>query len=301
LTSADSTFTKVRISVVDDRLINRKVVKEYVSNSNMGSRAILSLSYCFPREDVSSISLTIGRENSFLEEGRQWGSVQIMIKLAEYDFPIQTANHNIKAILNIPESVLDPSDVDPNSIDISMVENNVSEMRDMALRGDLADETETIKEKTQPTKYSKSVFRGPRGIPVEAQQKGWEFMEGARLKGIDEQLQSQDEWSDTDSVLSGHAIPIQLPSSWSDNVYKMNREKDSSQDEDQEKRSSVRFSNVPANTSNKFKKTRAYNPRSSYVPKQSHSKDKTRIEDIHKKLDNKFRITDPNDEHLRFP
>jgi hypothetical protein len=292
LVSSDSTFTKIKICVVDDRLVNRKVVKEYTANSNMMSRAVLSLSYCFPKEDVNSISLTIGRDTDFLEEGKQWGVVQIRIRLAEYDFPIQTSNTGVKAILNVPESVLDTTDVDPNSVDISMTETNVQDMRELALRGDLADETETIKEKTEAVRYKKSVMRERRGKRIQSHHKDWDFMEAHRLGGIPEDQQSSDNFSDS---LSGGEQDNNYIPAYRANVEAVDRNGN-------KRKTSVKFRDVsPVRSESSWIETKAYQPKSIYVPGNSrHSRNKS-VSEIQDQLDKKLRVDNPVESHLVFP
>lgn len=292
LVSSDSTFTKIKICVVDDRLVNRKVVKEYTANSNMMSRAVLSLSYCFPKEDVNSVSLTIGRDTEFLEEGKQWGVVQIRIRLAEYDFPIQTSNTGVKAILNVPESVLDTTDVDPNSVDISMTETNVSDMRELALRGDLADETETIKEKTEEVKYKKSIMREKRGKRIESHHKDWDFMSSYRQSGIPEDQQSND------SPLS------QSEDSESDDVfYPMGRASVEAISPDGKRRkTSVKFRDVsPVRSESSWMNTKAYKPKSVYVPGNSRHSRSMSVADIQNQLDKKLNLDTNTRTPVEFP
>jgi hypothetical protein len=186
LISSDSIFSKVKVSIVDNRLLQNKIAKSYVANTNVISKATMSLSYCFPRDEVDAITLTLSREAAFLEEGRQWGVAQVQITLEETDFPIQTHNMTVRAMNDLPQSMLEERDVNPDFIDISMSNNNVKDMRQMYMDGDLADETTPIVNRTEVVKYAKSSLSGPKGRksdkPVAS---GWEFMNDKRQTGIE--------------------------------------------------------------------------------------------------------------------
>jgi len=170
---------------VDDRLLQNKIAKSYVANTNIISKATMSLSYCFPRDEVDAITLTLSREAAFLEEGRQWGVAQVQITLEETEFPIQTHNTVVRAINTIPQSMLEERDVDPDMIDISMGNHDLQGLRQMYLDGDLADETEPVTQKTEIVKYAKSSLAGPKGRKSDKPQaEGWEFLKDKRQQGI---------------------------------------------------------------------------------------------------------------------
>lgn len=201
--SSDSAFSKVRVCIVDDRLVGNKIAKAYVANTNVISKATMSLSYSFPRDEIDKISLTLSREASFLEEGVQWGAVNVRIQVTETTFPIQLSNTAVRAINTIPQSMLEERDVDPDLIDISMMESNRKMLRDKYLDGDLADETDPIKNKTEVTKYAKSSIQGPRGKKMDKHMpEEWNFINGTRT-GIDEGLNSVDPSEDGDDDFVG--------------------------------------------------------------------------------------------------
>jgi hypothetical protein len=193
LISTDSTFSKVRVSIVDDRLLNNKIAKSYIATTNVMSKANMNLSYCFPRDEIDAIRLTVSREAAFLEQGRQWGAVQVLIQMEESEFPIQNSNVAVRAINTIPQSLMEDREVDPDFIDISIVENNRKQLRDIYMDGDLADETEPIKNRTDAVKYAKSSLAGPKGKKAEQKQTGeWGFMNEQRQAGVNEELNSID-------------------------------------------------------------------------------------------------------------
>lgn len=163
LISSDSAFSHVRVCIVDDRLMANKVAKSYVANTNVISKATMSLSYSFPRNEIDKISLTLSMEAAFLEEGSQWGVAQVQVRLTETAFPIQVNNTAVRAINAIPQSLLEDRTVDPDFIDISMTDDNRKNLRDLYMDKDLADETEPVISKTESVKYAKSSLTGPKG------------------------------------------------------------------------------------------------------------------------------------------
>lgn len=193
LISTDSTFSKVKVSIVDDRLLTNKIAKSYIATTNVMSKANMSLSYCFPRDEIDAIRLTVSREAAFLEQGRQWGAVQVMIQMEESEFPIQSSNVAVRAINTIPQSLMEDREIDPDFIDISIVENNRKQLRDIYMDGDLADETAPITNRVEAVQYAKSSLAGPKGKKTEPKQTGeWGFMNGKRQSGMDEELNSVD-------------------------------------------------------------------------------------------------------------
>lgn len=163
LISTDDIFSKVKVSIIGDRKLQDKVAKSFVANTNLCSRAVLSLPYCFPRNETDAISLTLSRESAFLEQGRQWGAAQVMIQLRETDFPEQYSVTPVQALNNLPESMFEVYETNPNSIDISIMNNDKKALRELYMSGDIADETSPIMDKTENIKYSKSSLRDVKG------------------------------------------------------------------------------------------------------------------------------------------
>jgi len=193
LISTDSIFSKVKVSIVDDRLLQNKVAKSYIANTNVISKATMGLSYCFPRDEVDAISLTLSREAAFLEEGRQWGVAQLRIQMEETEFPIQLSNAPVQAINTMPQSMLEDREVDPDLIDISVMNNDRNNLQQMYLEGDLADESEPIVNKFEAAKYAKSSMAGPKGKKIEEPVgEGWGFMKDKRITGVNARDNSVD-------------------------------------------------------------------------------------------------------------
>lgn len=86
-----------------------------------------------------------------------------MIQLRETDFPEQYSVTPVQALNNLPESMFEVYETNPNSIDISIMNNDKKALRELYMSGDIADETSPIMDKTENIKYSKSSLRDVKG------------------------------------------------------------------------------------------------------------------------------------------
>lgn len=191
--SPDCHFTKVKVGISDSRLLTNNLVKSFDATSNVGSRGNLALPYCVPISDVDQLVLTVSRERSFLAEGRQWGAIQIQIMLEFMAFPMQFENQTVVAQNMLPPSALENPIVDPNHVDVSILNNDRDGLFQLFLSGDLVDETEPIANKTEAVKYAKSSMRvgQKKGKTIDVATDDWSFMKGAR-KNIAAGLNSVD-------------------------------------------------------------------------------------------------------------
>jgi len=193
IVSPDCHFTKVKVGISDSRLLSNNLVKSFNATSNIASRGNLALPYCVPIEDIDQLVLTVSRERSFIIEGRQWGALQIQIMLEFMAFPMQFENQTVVAQNMLPPSALETPSVDPNHVDVSILNNDRDGLYQLFLSGDLVDETEPISNKTEAVKYAKSSMRvgQKKGGEIQVATDDWSFMKGAR-KNIAAGLNSVD-------------------------------------------------------------------------------------------------------------
>nr|WMV64408.1 putative movement protein [Uromyces fabae virus] len=166
----------------------------------------MSLPYCFPRNEIDAISLTLSRETAFLEQGRQWGAAQVMISVKELSFPEHSPLNPVNAINNLPESIFEIHETNPSHIDISIMNNDKDKLRDLMLSGDLVDETSPMVDKFENVKYSKSSLKEIKGKKVETPRtQDWEYLNSKRVSckadenSISCESEGNDE-SDTSSI-----------------------------------------------------------------------------------------------------
>lgn len=184
LTSVMSTFSKVKISLMDSRYSPPNEVQSIIINSNIDAKIELSMDFCIPRASCQLINLMITREQATISHGHQWGAIQLQLSVEESSFPSQSHMKNVVGILAPTVSALEEFTVSPNTLDISMTETNRKQIREMYQAGDIADEDEPIRVKKAATKYAKSTIRGlPKGNKVEGadiSRPGFEHMKGFR-------------------------------------------------------------------------------------------------------------------------
>lgn len=184
--SPDCNFTKVNVGITDNRLLRDKTVKSFEATTNMMSKGNLALPYCIPVSDADQLILTISRERAFLEEGRQWGAIQVQLILEFMMFPMQFDNQPVAAMNMVPSTALETPINNPNRIDISILNQDRKKLADLYLDGDLADETEPIENKTQAVKYAKSSISGAqKGKQLQPTSSEWSFLKDKRVGQID--------------------------------------------------------------------------------------------------------------------
>jgi len=191
IVSPDCCFTKAKIGIIDNRLLDGKLVKSFVATTNIPSIGNLKLPYCFPREDANRISLVISRERAFIEEGLQWGAIQLQMVIESYEFPVQFENTEVNAMNKLPGTLLEDRVTDPDHIDISITNNTRGPLAELYLQGDIADENEPIENKLQKVKYAEtSMSRKPKGKVLSQNTSDWKFLEEKRVGMVSEELQS---------------------------------------------------------------------------------------------------------------
>lgn len=190
--SPDCNFTKVQVGITDNRLLTDKMVKSFTATTNLMTKGNLALPYCVPTDDADQLVLTVSRERSFLEEGRQWGAIQIQLILEFSEFPMQFDNQPVAAVNMLPSTALETPINNPNNVDVSVLNQDRKKLGELFLEGDLADENEPIENKTQAVKYAKSSISGPKGKRMDVATAEWSFMKDKRIEGIDADLNSID-------------------------------------------------------------------------------------------------------------
>jgi len=128
-------------------------------------------------------------------------------------FPMQFENQTVVAQNMLPPSALETPSIDPNHVDVSILNNDRDGLYQLFLSGDLVDETEPISNKTEAVKYAKSSMRigQKKGEEIQVTAGDWSFMKGAR-KNITAGLNSVDPSQEGD--VSERALSIRSLSDW---------------------------------------------------------------------------------------
>ncbi|UFE16635.1 movement protein [Brassica campestris chinensis coguvirus 1] len=184
LDSAQARFCVVKVTLHDKRKNPEESIVQSTSfNSNLSFKFELSMDYCIPRKNADQIMLNFSREVSLLGADFQWAAIRMQLKIEESDFPYVSNLQPAMSILSLPSSMLDEHKVNPNHINTTILESDRLAIRDMYQNGDIADDSEPIKEQTVPVKYTQSTVAakiiGPKSSFKGG--KGWEHLDDFRI------------------------------------------------------------------------------------------------------------------------
>lgn len=201
--SPDCNFTKVQVGISDNRLLTDKMVKSFTATTNLMTKGNLALPYCVPVADADQLVLTVSRERAFLEEGRQWGAIQIQLIMEFSNFPTQFDNQPVAAVNMLPSTALETPLNNPNNIDISVLNQDRKKLAELYLDGDLADENEPIENKTAAVRYAKSSISGAqKGKQLQSATPEWSFIKDKRTMVDADQNSIEPEVDDLNGSIS---------------------------------------------------------------------------------------------------
>jgi hypothetical protein len=164
-------FSTVSFTLHDTRKISRTAVQTAKYNSNLQNKVEMSLDCCVPRTSADKIILDIGLEQATLKSGEQWGVLQLVISMETSDIPYVTNMKEVVSVVGMPPSLLETYKSNPNYIDTTITEAQKKTVRDMYESGDIADETEPMKEELKPVTYARSSI----GLKKKGPKSGKEF------------------------------------------------------------------------------------------------------------------------------
>jgi len=201
--SVMSKFSKVKVALMDSRFEPPGEIQSVTTNTNMDAKIELSMDYCIPRMSAAKLRLIVTREQAVMAFGEQWGALQAQVILEQTSFPYMSEMKRVIGILGPTASALEDHEVNPNTLDITMTENNRQAMRELYQQGDIADEGEAIIVKKKATQYAKSSIKTlPKGELAESSgvvRPGWEHLSNLRKPQIAAEEASVEPDSDDDS------------------------------------------------------------------------------------------------------
>lgn len=175
-------FSTVSFTLHDTRKQSKTAVQTARYNSNLQSKVEMSLDYCIPKTSASKIILDVGLEQATLMPGEEWGVLQMVINLETSDSPYVTNLKEVVSVVGMPPSLLETYKSNPNYIDTTITESQKKTVRDIFESGDIADETEPLKEDLKPINYAKSSVglrkKGPKMDKPFGE--GWKHLDGLR-------------------------------------------------------------------------------------------------------------------------
>jgi hypothetical protein len=195
IVSPDCNFTRVTVGVMDQRLQTDQLVKSFIADTNKEARGDLKLSYCIPVENADLVSLVVSREQQFLIDDLQWGAIKVQLSIEFMDFPRQYDNLDVTAVNMITGTTLGDRVTNPDTINVSIMDNDRKRMTVLYQSGDLVDEDVPIKNKRTMAKSSKSTIReAPKGDNKHFGE-GWGDMSIPRMDRYDESIEPSDDGS----------------------------------------------------------------------------------------------------------
>jgi hypothetical protein len=124
--------------------------------SNWQYKGGMSVDHSFPKTSADKLSFSFAQEVPTLNNGEQWGSVQIFLDIEESDYPQLTAFQETIGLAAGPETGLREYEHDPTTLDLAIRNNHLPKLRELYIKGEIADETEPKKDKQATVSYAKS-------------------------------------------------------------------------------------------------------------------------------------------------
>ncbi|UZA34088.1 movement protein [Edgeworthia chrysantha mosaic-associated virus] len=190
LVSSFSEFSTVSLTLHDTRKISNTAIQTAKFNSNLQNKVELSLDFCVPRASAGKIILDVSLEQATLMQGEEWGTLSLIIVMESSEAPYVTNLKDVVSVVAMPPALLGSYTNNPNYIDTTITESHRKNVRDMYESGDIADETEPMKEELKAVTYARSSVAPKKKGPKSGKSfgKGWEHLDGFRkpVTGIDE-------------------------------------------------------------------------------------------------------------------
>lgn len=200
--SVTSDFCKITFSLADSRFHPPAIIQSFTANSNVSCKGELSMDYYIPATSAQRITFMVTRQLQTITMNEQWGAVQAQVKVEESSFPTQANLKQVVGVLAPTATAIEDFNVDPNRLDITLLNQDMAKIRDMYQDEDIADEGEPVITKTKKTVYAKSSVRGMvKGTQAESSglvREGWEHMTDFRRPQIEADKASVDVASDPD-------------------------------------------------------------------------------------------------------
>jgi len=134
-------FSAVNFSIVDYRKINDQTVRLARAPNNTSSSIYLSLDYATHKADLHHIALKINCPASILRDGVYWGSARIEMSLLHSTEAVQSALIPVSGVLDMQTSALAKHKRNPTTLDLTLGEEDLSNLIKMRKRNQLMDKT----------------------------------------------------------------------------------------------------------------------------------------------------------------
>jgi len=156
LSSFVDTHSDIIVTLVDMRKRTDQTARSMVLQDNKQYKGEFTLDYCFPKESASKVSMSFAQEVPTFDTGEQWGACQIFLELEESDYPQMAAFQDTIGMASLTTSALEDYHHNPAHINLAIRNNHRKKLQDMYLQGQIADETEPLKDRMKKATYARS-------------------------------------------------------------------------------------------------------------------------------------------------
>jgi hypothetical protein len=137
----NSSYSTVKASLFDNRLVDEREVKSVKGLTNMGLNNMLSMSASVHKADFHKIEFVIECQNSPIAEGNAWGSLRVTFKVQQSDECRQEAHKDTVGILSMPESAMRRPKYNPDHVDLTMDDEDLEQARAFYKDGRIIDQS----------------------------------------------------------------------------------------------------------------------------------------------------------------
>lgn len=156
LSSFVDTHSDVIVTLMDMRKRANQSARSMILQDNKQYKGEFTLDYCFPKASADKVSMSFAQEVPTFDTGEQWGACQIFLDLEESDYPQMVAFQDTIGSASLTTSMLEDYNYNPAHINLAIRNNHRKKLLDMHAMGQIADETEPMKDKSKKMTYARS-------------------------------------------------------------------------------------------------------------------------------------------------
>jgi hypothetical protein len=213
LSSVMDVFTRATICLVDQRMLKNQARQEAIVGTNMDNRMDASLDYCIPRTSAGKVKLVVHKEQAIMEEGEQWASIKVQVKVEEADFPYMSDFKEVIAVNAAPRTLLAEFDRNPNRIDMTITQDHLKTLKHMHMSNEITEASEALTSTKGEMQYAASagevLKRAQKGKKVQQPAaEGWDFLADRRKPDVPVDQLSQNSFAVSDGEHTQEPEPV---------------------------------------------------------------------------------------------
>jgi hypothetical protein len=156
LSSFVDTHSDVIVTLMDMRKRTDQSARSIILQDNKQYKGEFALDYCFPKISADKVSMSFAQEVPTFDTGEQWGACQLFLDLEESDYPQMASFQDTIGSASLTTSMMENYKYNPAHINLAIRNSHRGTLQDMYLQGQIADETEPMKDRTRKTTYARS-------------------------------------------------------------------------------------------------------------------------------------------------